>query len=246
MKQEKKMKSIYRLSLKQLVRSKRLILGVCLFTVLGGVAVQRFDGGQVDAELLIYHQIIQPQLMNGLFIPYYLLLLGVISQHFLRYQTLVRYPSVKGWWNDQLVVTFLYTTLYTGLVHLTFGVTAVVLGAGNVTTFHLIGVSFFIQVLGYFLLGLIYHNLALLTNAYAGFFITVILVNASDVMKRMLKLEFRHLQDYMSLSFYHGEKIPMQLTGMDGLFLCSFFFVVVVLYYFGSILSHEKDYLWGR
>lgn len=102
-----------------------------------------------------------------------------------------------------------------------------------------LGVSSTIQLLGFILLGIGYSIISLLTNSYIGFFAIILLVTFIDVLKRLFNLGIYTLQEYMSVSFYTGalSEIPLSLF----LFLPT----IVLLYFYGNLLSCKKDYFWS-
>ncbi|MFD1408085.1 hypothetical protein ACFQ49_07955 [Kroppenstedtia eburnea] len=247
------MKHIYFVLLHKLFVSKRFYIWLLILIGLGiKTAVQESNPLKTteDAILTVYYQIAHPLVMNWFIIPCFLFLLGIVTNVFHRNQIILKYSYSNTWWKDQTVVLLLLSLLHTFAIHTVIAGVAVTRGGMESLTNDFIlflGLSSTMQVLGFTLLGVGYYVITLLTNSYIGFFATILFINFVDVVKRLLKLEFNTLQEYMSASFYTGKPGTIMTLETIHLFtLSSFLLVAVLLYFIGNILSHEKDYFWSR
>lgn len=248
------MKPIHRTLWRKLFVSKRFYFFLLILTALTIRAVRRALNVSTEQSfgsffLDIYYGVLDVRWFPILIVPFFLLLIGIISDTFDRYQVLLKYKDIKQWWRDKLLGTGLFAMLFNLTIHgLILGAVVVIGQAGDLDAklFHFLLLSLVMQLVGLLVVGSFYHMITLIfARNHVGLLGTVLVISFIDVVKVVGKWEYLTLPDFMTLT-YKWESGYITTNLADLLPVMGWFLVFSVLYMIGSTLFCKKDIYWSE
>lgn len=241
------MKPAYTFLLRKHFNSKRFYLFLVILLVLAFRVVTECNSITRQEIITVYYGIINDKSMQFFIIPFFLLFSESALSLFDNNMVLLRYHSAGLWWNEKTCVVSCLAVICTLMFNTIFFGCVIKNGQINVINMGFIGfivLGIAMQITGFLIIGTFYNLITLQLNKYMSFLITMLIIFLFDAVTSVFRVNFVTLQEYMALTYKWHLGFYTSVAG-DIILVLRLFFIFIVLYLLGFLLSQSKDYYWS-